>query len=371
MKNMKRIISLVLAGVMLLTVLAGCSMPKLVLGGTPKTVGKIDGKEVATGEYLAYMYTSFMDVYFSQGLYQYAQYGLDAWGQELTYGEGDTAQKVSVEEYIRLTTRDDMVLQAAMRQMMAKYNITWDEEELKKLEESFASADEQEFLSMGISKEHLLNAYKNISLNEPALLNGLYGKGGAREISETDLKKYFDDNYLSYKIISVSLTDDAGKELSAEKKKEQTDLLNGYLADYNKDKNFEAVVDKYNKYVADKNKSTEKVEPSKDEDNRRNADATDMDEYLVKEIRKLEVGKAAVVEYKSGGSTPTAALILRLDPNGDKDLFKDSTEAIIRKLKGEELQKEVTDLAATIVVDLKSSAVKKCDPKKFEDMMMG
>lgn len=369
MKNVKRILSLVLAGVMMLTVLAGCSMPKLVLGGTPATVGTIDGKEVATGEYLAYMYTQFMDVYFSQGLYQYAQYGMDGWEQELTYGEGDAAQKVSVAEYIRLATRDDMLTQAAMRQLMAKYAIQWDEKELKNLEESFATADEEEFLSMGISKEHLLGAYKNISLNQTALLNGLYGKGGEREIAEADLKKYFNENYLSYKMISISLTDDESKELSDADKKVYTDLLNGYLADYNKDQNFEAVVDKYNKYVAEKDKSTEKVEASKNEDNLRNADATDMDEYLAKEIRKLEVGKAAVVEYKAGGSTPTAALILRLDPNSTEDLYANSNEAIIRKLKGEELEKEIADLAAKVQIDLKKSAVKKCDPKKFEEMM--
>lgn len=366
MKNLKRFLSLVLAGVMMLTVLAGCSMPKIILGGTPKTVGTIDGREIPTGEYLAYMYTSFMNVYFTQGLYQYTQYGLDAWSQELTYGEGDTAQTVSVEEYIRLVTRDDMVLQAALRQLMTKHNITWDEEELKNLEESFATADEEEFLTMGISKENLLTAYKNISLNESSLLMGLYGEGGEREVSETDRQKYFDENYLSYKIISVTLTDEDGEELSDTNKKVYTDMLNGYLADYNKDKNFEAVVDKYNKYNAEEG---EEVEASKDEDNRMDADATDMDEYLVTEIRKLEVGKAAVVEYKSGGSTPTAAIILRLDPNDSEDLFEDSNEAIIRKLKSEELEKEVTELAATIAVDLKNSAVKKCDPKKFEEMM--
>ena len=369
MKKFQRIFGLVLAGVMMLTVLAGCSMPKIIIGGTPKTVGTIDNSEVSTGEYLAYMYTSFMDVYFSQGLYQYAQYGVDAWSQELTYGEGDNAKKVSVEDYIRLATKDEMITQAAMRQLMAKYNITHSEDEIKNLQNSFSSANEEEFLSMGISKEHLLNAYKNISLNQSALLNGLYGKGGEREIAEADLKKYFDENYLSYKIISVELTDEEGEELSATNKKVYTDLLNGYLAEYEKDKNFEAVVDKYNKYNAEKEQSTEKVEASKDEDNRRDADATNMDEYLVKEIRKLEVGKAAVVEYKANGSTPTAALILRLDPNSKKDLFKDSTESIISKLKSDELEKEVAELAKSVQNDLKKNAIEKCDPKKFEEMM--
>lgn len=369
MKKIQRILSLVLAGVMMLTVLAGCSMPKIVIGGTAKSVGTVDNREVPTGEYLAYMYTSFMDVYFSQGLYQYSQYGLDAWSQELTYGEGDSAKKVSVAEYIRLAAQDEMITQAAMRQLMAKHGLTIDEDEIKNLENSFASANEQEFLSMGINKDNLLNAYKNISLNRSTLLNGLYGKGGEREIAEADLKKYFDENYLSYKIISISLTDKDGKELSATNKKVYTDLLNNYLADYQKDKNFEAVVDKYNKYNAEKEQSTEKVEASKDEDNRRDGDATNMDENLVKEIRKLEVGKAAVVEYKANGSTPTAALILRLDPNTKKDLFKDSNEAIISKLKSDELEKEVAELAKTIQIDLKKNAIKKCDPKKFEELM--
>lgn len=368
MKKFQRIFSLMLAGVMMLAMLAGCSMPKIVIGGTAKSVGTVDGREVPTGEYLAYMYTTFMDVYFSQGLYQYAQYGLDAWAQEVTYGEGDNAKKVTVEEYIRLATQDEIVKQTAMRNLMAKHELTWDEEELANLNDSFASADEQEFLSMGINKENLLNAYKNISLNQSALLNGLYGKGGEREIAQENLKKYFDENYLSYKIISVSLTDSEGKELAADKKKEQTDKLNGYLTMYNKDKNFEAVVDKYNKDTADKD-SAETVTASKDEDNRRDADATNMDENLVKEIRKLEVGKAAVVEYKANGSTPTAALILRLDPNGKKNLFSDSTESIISKLKGDELEKEITELTKQININLNKNAIKKCDPKKFEEMM--
>ncbi len=369
MKNCKRILSLVLAGVMMLTVLAGCSMPKVVIGGTPKTVGTIDNRELSTGEYLAYMYMVFSDVYYSQGLYQYAQYGMDAWEQETTYGEGDAAQKVSVAEYMHLVTRDEMLTQAAMRQLMAKYNLAWDEKEIADLEKQFTEADEQGFLTVGISKENLLTAYKNISFNETTLLNGLYGKDGERAIAETELKKYFDDNYLSYKIIPITLTDSEGKELGDKEKKEYTDLLNGYLTDYNKDKNFEAVVDKYNKYEAEKNKSTEKIEASKDEDNRIDADATDMDEYLVKEIRKLAIGKAAVVEYKSGGSTPVAALILRLDPNGKKDLYTDSQLAIIRKLKGEELSKEIDDLAAKVQIDLKKRAIKKCDPKVFEEAL--
>lgn len=41
-------------------------------------------------------------------------------------------------------------------------------------------------------------------------------------MSEDEIRKYFNDNYLSYKIIEISLTDDDGKDLSeAEIKKGQ------------------------------------------------------------------------------------------------------------------------------------------------------
>ncbi len=360
MKYTLRVLSLVLVCGLLLASVAGCSAPKLTLGGTPKTAGTIAGREISTGEYLAYLY----GVYFNMGLYQYSQYGMDVWSQEMTYGDGEDAPTVSMQEYVQLAARDSMVTQEAARQLMEKYNIQWDAEALKEVEKSFADVEGEGWLSVGVNREHMMDMYKNTELNQYSLLLGLYGKGGQREVADKDIRKYFDDNYLSYKIVSIALTDDDGKELSADKKKEKTDLLKGYLDEYNTNKNFEAIVDKYAKSIADKD---ETVEPSKDEDNRRDVDATNIDEYLAKEIRKLTVGTAAVVEYKANGSTPTAALILRLDPNDPaKKLYEDSYENILSALKGEELEKEITELAKKVVIDLKKSVVKKCDPKNFD-----
>ena len=377
MKYTKRAFSLLLAAILFAVTLAGCSMPKLVIGGTPKTVGTVGEHEVTSGEYLAYMYLAFTDAYFSQGLYQYAQYGLDAWDQELTYGEGDNQQKIKLEELLRLSAQEMLVTQEAVRQLMQENNIKWDEEDVKDLEESFASMKEEDFLAMGISRETMINTYKNVSLNESSLLQGLYGKGGSREVSEKDRKAYFDKNYLSYKTISIELTDNEGKELAADKKKVQLDLLNGYLADYNKSKNFETVMDAYTKYQAEQNKNEnaeddkeEELKPSTDKDNRINVDATNLDENMAKAIRETELGKARVVELKANGTTPTAALIVRLDPN-DGDLFTDVTEAIISKMKSEELDKEIDERKKSITVNLKKSAIKKCDPKPFEEKVLG
>lgn len=373
MKHTKRALSLLLAALMFTVMLAGCSMPKLTIGGTPKTVGTVGEHKVTSGEYLAYMYLAFTDAYFTQGLYQYAQYGLDAWDQDLTYGEGDDEQTIKLEEFLHLSAQENLITQEAIRQIMAENNIEWDEDDVTDMEESFATMEEDEFLEVGISRETMIDVYKNVSLNKSSLLHGLYGEGGVREVSEAERKEYFDENYLSYKIIYIELTDDEGEELSDADKKVYTDLLNGYLADYNKSGNFEEIMDAYTQYQAEQNadedaEDEEELEPSTDEGNRQNIDATNLDENLVDEIRATEIGEARVVEYSADGTTPTAALILRLDPN-DGDLFTDVTEAIINKMKTEELEAEIEERTETVTVNFKKSAIKKCDPKPFEEMM--
>lgn len=354
MKNVKRIIGAVLALVLLLT---GCAGPKLVLGGTPKTAGTVGDTALSTGEYLAYLYSTFYDQYYNNGYYQYASAGYDVWAQEFTYGEGDEEQKVDFAEYLKLMTKDSILRQEALRQMLAEEKIQWNKDSLKELEDSTKDMKDDALLSLGISNEHYINVYKELNLNEQSLFYGRYREGGTEAVSEKERRDYFDKNYLSYKIIEIDLTDDQGKALDDKGKKKITDQLNGYLTTYNRDKNFEAVVDAYNKANAAEG---EKVEKSTDKDNRINADATQMDEALAKAVRGVKVGEAKVVTYDT-----TAALILRLDINNPKELFKDETDNILYGMNYEAFSEEVEEKMADININLKKSVVKACDPKNF------
>lgn len=365
MKNAKRMLCAVVAMVMLLSVmLTGCSMPKLMIGGTPDVAGTVAGREVSTGEYLAYLYNTFYEMYYNQGLYYYEYYGMDPWTQEFTYGEGENAPKVKLSEYITLQTQDAIVRQEALAAMLKENGLSWLEEDEKEINKNLAELKPDAFLPAGFTNENYIKSYKSLYLNERSLFFGLYGKGGKREVPEEDQKKYFAENYLSYKMISIALTDDDGKELDEAGKKKITDELNGYLETYNKDKNFEAAVDAYNKAHAEKD---EEVEASKDEDNRVNVDAkaSEMDEDLEEAIRSVEVGAAKIVTYSAGGKTPTAALILRLDINEPKELFTDEQENILSSLKYEEFDEEVTKAAEKIERTFDKKAVKKCKPENF------
>ncbi|MBR5524879.1 MAG: hypothetical protein IKU51_06405 [Clostridia bacterium] len=364
MKNTKRILCSLLAAVLLLSVmLSGCSMPKITLPGTGDVAATGD-VELSTGEYLAYLYNEFYNMYYNQGLYQYEMYyqDYDVWAQSYTYGEGDDAEKLLFSDYIIRAAQDYVKRQIALEKLMDENKLDWLEKDVEELEADIKEMGKDAYLTLGISDENFLTVYKDISLNERGAFYGLYGKDGPREVKEEDLKKYFTDNYLSYKMISISLTNSEGKELDAEGKKKITDQLNGYLDKYNADKNFEAVMDEYNKSNA---KEGEEVTATKDEDNRRDYDANDMDENLVKAIRDIEVGSAKVVEYKSGGSTPTAALIVRLDINEPAKLYTDSYEAILSSLKYEEFNEEVEKLTKEVDLTFNKKVVKKCKPENF------
>ena len=362
MKSIKRILTCMLAAVLMLSVLAGCSMPKLFIGGTPAVAGTVGGEDIATGEYLAYLYNTFYTMYYDQGLYYYAAYGMDPWTQEFTYGEGDSAQKVQLSEYITLQTKDTIARQEALEQLLAKNNLKWLEEDEKAIDEELAELAEDNFLPLGFTNENFIKSYKALNLNERSLFMGLYGEGGQREVTEEELKTYYTDNYLTYKIISIALTDSEGEELADDKKKEITDRLDKYLEQYNKDKNFEAVMDTYKKDEATDEDA--EIEASKDEDNRIIADANDMDTDLVEAIRKVAIGSAQVVTYKDGGTTPTAALIVRLDPN-EKEQFADHKEEVLITMKYDEFDEEVTAEANKITVVIEKSVEKKCKPESF------
>ena len=87
---------------------------------------------------------------------------------------------------------------------------------------------------------------------------------------------------------------------------------------------------------------------------------------------EIGVGKGQVVEFKSGGTTPTIALIERLDinvdRNGKKDgLYEDSVESIIYEMHYEEFEKEVKEALAALSINFDKKVVnnKKCKPEEF------
>ncbi len=217
--------------------LAGCSTPTVAM--------TVDGEEISTGEYLANLYNHFYSAYYSSGLYQYAQYGQDPWEQTMEYGEGDEAVSMKLGDYLVQITKDGIIRQKAVKNMMEAHNIPVEEEALNTFLESLEDYHENEMIVYGFNKEHYKEMYIAQNLNEQSLFYGLYDEGGERAVAEKDIRDFFDKNYVAYKAITMSLTDSEGEEMSDAEKQEVKDQLNTYLEQYEESGDFSAVISQY------------------------------------------------------------------------------------------------------------------------------
>ena len=415
MLKLKRAACAALSALLLVSTaaLSGCSTPKVAM--------TVDGQEIETGLYLAYLYNTFYQLYYGQGMYQYAAY-MDVWAQEFTYGEGDDAEKLKLAEYIKRQTQDSIVRQIVLKKMIGEYNAKTRDEDIKALEEQLKNVRNDDVIQMGFNKAHYEEMLRAVSTYEKQLFYHLYGKGGPREMSEADIQKYFDNNFLSYKIIEISLTDSSGTDLSEEKANEVKERLNDYLDLYRNNKDFDKVIEKYQEdekaastttgtgtgttgttttttagdtttAPADPTGTTTAADTTDptgtgttgttqatgsgdgDEDeenkdpNRHDIDANVYgDEDFTNAVKTVDIGDAKVVTYKKGGTKNTAALILRMDPRvkeGVEDVVEENRESIISGANFDDYNEEITKAMKELEVVVDKSAIKACDPKKF------
>lgn len=356
LKMMKKLLCAAMAVVMLVS-FAGCSTPEVAI--------TVDGKDYPTGEYLAYLLDGFQQAYYNGGLYYYEQYGTDIWAEEYTYGEDE--KKVKLDEYLKLQTVDTIVRQKALENKIAEAGVKFSEELTKQAQEMVDAVTEEELLTFGVNKEHYTAMCMAYYRNELALFLSRYDKDGSSPVAEADIRKYFDDNYLSYKMISIPMVDSDKKEFTADKQKETKDTLQKYLDMYNKGGDFNKVIAQYN-YDISTSKEKELAD-LKDSDTRQDVDMKNAsDEDLAKAVKGVPEGKAQIVTYSAGGTTLTAALILRLDPEkgeGYENYFADSRQNILMSLKYEEFDKEISDYAKTLTYEVNKTAYRICNPKKF------
>ena len=420
-------------------VVAACFAFSMTLAGcsTPEYAMTVDGQQYTTGEYLAYLY----NVYYSmaQNMAMYQMYGMDPWAQTVPYGEGDDAENLSTAEFIKRTAQDTIIRQKALENMLKEKNVPLDEEKLAEVEKTLKDLKTDAYIAYGFNNESFAKMLKATQLNEWSLFYGTYDKGGAKAMSEEEIRQYFVDNFLSYKIIEFKLVDSSNKPLDDDAIQEYRDRLNKYLAEFEKtgmtSEDFDNIIkmsaaddeaakgdgkddtssnpssdassnpssdassnpssdassnpssdassnpssnassnpssdasnpDGDNGDGDDEDKEDENTDP-----NRKDIDANIYgDEDFTNAVKKVEVGKASIQEYKKGGTSDTIALIFRMDPEKDrkdgKDYFAEKRNDIFYGAKYEECDKEVTEYIKTLEVTYVDRAIKACKPQNFE-----
>ena len=373
MKQAVKIGSLLLAILMVFTAVfaSGCSLQK-------QWSYKTSDKELAIG---VYIYN--LDVAYQQAL-EYAKKLDDYDGTndkwldlEITDDDGTTAvarqwMKDKAEE-LTLTalavekglkdegaTVDSATLQAADEQAKTNWNVG------PYANYGYVMPMSKELEPHGVSFDSYKYAASEVPAMQQVLFNTLYEKGGSQEVSDADLEKFFNENYVDYGYLSANLyessTDEAGTTnnvaLSEDAIKQITDKFDGMVKDLNSGKAFDDVT---KAYTEAEGLSTDSV--VNNTELLKNFSAGD---ELKVEIEKLDSGKAATVKVGEGDS----AMIYLVYKKDITAIAKDYLESasnrseVLTNMKTDDFKTYIKDLIKELKYE-KNAAVDSYDPKMF------
>lgn len=258
MSKIKKIAAFSVASIMAVS-MAGCTDMSKVM--------TVDDVDVNAGIYINYMLSEYTEQMYS--LY-YSGVTSDYMNQEI---ENDDGEKVKLKDYLPDYAYDRTVDLVAINKQFEKLKLEFSEDDTKQVNDAVKSYIEnftEEYLSeQGISKDSVTK-YFTAEKQKQLIFNYYYGANGEKAVKNDDIKKYLEDEYLRYKVISIprttqattaastatpdetTTTQSAEEQTKASKKadKEAKALANKYLKMAEGTKDFDEVISAYNKETA-------------------------------------------------------------------------------------------------------------------------
>ena len=248
MKKLKRALAALAASAVIFS-MAGCADTRYAMTYN-------NGEKVNAGVYIYNLYTE-MSYELTMAYYTTGTAAIDLDSDK----DGKKLRDYLVEE-ARKTTKEF----AAITYEFEKLGLTLTDEELGTISDSVKSAWEQsgELLEEeGVSKESVRQVFRAQTMRT-RLFDYFYAADGKEAVSDDDVKKYVEDNYIRYKTLRIAKSDaeDAAEKDNENKENEATRdefLAKAEGLTYDE---FDAVIDEYNAYA----KAKQEEETSSEED---------------------------------------------------------------------------------------------------------
>ncbi|MBR1562139.1 MAG: hypothetical protein IJ645_02920 [Ruminococcus sp.] len=313
MSKAKRLAAAVLASAVCAASFTGCTDTTYAM-----TAG---GEKINAGIYIYNIYSEMsyrnMMLYYSEGVTE------DFFSQKI---EGkDYAEYLS--DYAMKSTKE----YAAVKAKFEELDLELTKDQLKEIQESVNSAWDSQgelYEYEGISKESIKLA-QQASYMRTELFNHYYGEGGEEEVSNADMESFLKDNYMRYKMITISKAaegDENADETNAEAK-EHFDEFSAQ-AEGVSFTDFDLVISAYNDHLAAEQAaaSEESSQAADDTDSGSSADSAASADSVAGE--ELTVSEAATESTNAAADEGTA----------DESLAADTEE-----LPDSTAEEEVTD----------------------------
>lgn len=219
----------------------------------------------------------------------------------------------------------------------------------------------------GISLDSFKYCTTEYSVKYSALFSKVYGEGGSKEVTDSELTDFFTENYIDYSYITVNLyestTDEAGDSsnvaLSDDDAKKLTDEFDGYAKSLNAGDAYSDVIEKY--------MTANELDTDPTVSNVENIDSSSLGDELIEALKSLDSNKATTLTVGEGDSA-IYYLIYKNNINDDVDDYVGSEtnkSSVLSSMKSEEFSDYIKDLTKELDYEANTSVLEKYDPNMF------
>lgn len=245
------------------------------------------------------------------------------------YGDGT----MTVGDFAQSSAYDSCRTIAAIQMKFSELGLELTSDEKAAIADAVeASWNEEYYQSIGVGKSSI-EQVQTSSVMLDKLFTAYYDKGGIKEVSDSDMKKHVEDNYVRFKLISIAKgKDDDGK--AAKEKAEE-------LLAMTEEEDFDDVIEKYEKETADDKKDSSSSDSDDEEDdhiamvnkNSSTYSSNKVVKHIDSDMKNDDIGIYDDDYYWY--------VIQKLDVKDYGDYIKDNRTALLNEMKGEEFDKEI------------------------------
>ncbi|MBC8536634.1 SurA N-terminal domain-containing protein [Feifania hominis] len=322
MKRIKKALAVLLSAGLLLGLFAGCSSKDPV-------VATVLGLDITASEYRYYLNLQRSSYIEATGL-TYDQIGNVAMDEEGT----------TVEEFSRQTALNLCAVNRVLDWKFDDLGLKLTDEDNNTVETQIASlksyyGSESNFKKMLKTNNLTEQAFRNVlmaSVKSQRIANYLYDVDGPQEISEDEMREYFNDQFVRVKQIAIKTVNDAGGALDEETMKAQEQLCYDTIDRIQKNgEDFETVMSEV----------SEDTEMKDDPDGYIFDINAEYDEQFMELAFGLKEGYVGMAQTSWGYS------IIKKYPLDDEKYFEDNRDYVLTMMKG----KRIDELVGQLVVD--------------------
>ena len=280
---------------------------------------------------------------------------------------------------------------AAVVDKFNELGLTLSDEDIKSINNSISSTWDSQgefYESEGISKESVKLALKGSKMREE-LFDHYYAEGGEEAVSDDEMVKYLDDNYLRYKSISFAKTK-ASTDSSSSATDSSTDSDSSASDSSTTSDDTSSVAESDTSSTASDDTSsvsdsTADSSSASDSDSSTDSSSSEPDPYANEKMMNYgamddsqkDTTNGKILKEVSGMSTDVATayeddnayyILIKGDvKERDTEYAKDKHEDLLKEMKSDEFQKKLTSWVEKLDIKVNNKAIKRYTPKVVYD----